>query len=141
MLGPVESGDQNASKEELPNKGPKSAARVTKTINGTDTSRYRIKASVSQRMRNVFLSDVEKKLATIDGIQKKEASAEDKKTLKLIAHGYRGNAEYFGLTVLTAAAGELEQAVLYEAPLGNIIALVKSIEGVLKEILNRNKPV
>ncbi|MCP4146426.1 MAG: response regulator [bacterium] len=99
-----------------------------------------IKDSVSERMRNIFLGDVENKLKDIERILKEdEFTPESVKRLKVIAHGYLGNAEYFGLSELSSISGELEQTIKDEEQNEKILALTKTLDVILKEIYTHNK--
>jgi CheY-like chemotaxis protein len=99
----------------------------------------RIKDGVSDKVRNIFLMDVREKLDIITGILDKGDFENQQKTVKTIAHGYKGNAVYFGLSVLESSARELEQAFIQGTPPDVLIQQTMDMAAILKQILEENQ--
>jgi CheY-like chemotaxis protein len=99
---------------------------------------YRITDGVSEKVRNVFLTDAQEKLAVINGILETNDFAQKRKIVERIAHGYVGNAVFLGLLVLEASAKELDQAFKDNAPLHTLINRTMELAAVLKQIIEEN---
>ena len=99
---------------------------------------YKITDSVSEKVRNVFLTDVQEKLALINGILETNDFAKKRKIVERIAHGYVGNAVFLGLLVLEASAKALDQAFKDNAPLQTLINRTRELAAVLKQIIEEN---
>ncbi|MCP4155384.1 MAG: Hpt domain-containing protein [bacterium] len=99
--------------------------------------RYKIKESVTERIKNVFIQDLESNIEEISGAIE-GGLGEGRTTIKHIAHGYKGNADYFGLSLLTTAAFELDRAIKKEEPDQTISTLSKNLLVILKEIHKHN---
>ncbi len=108
-----------------------------KTVPGRG-NKYKIKDGVSEKVRNIFLSDAQKKLALIMGILETNDFENKKNTIKIIAHGYKGNAGFFGLAVLEALAQELDQAFIDNAPFQPLIDRTRELAAILKRIIEEN---
>ena len=98
----------------------------------------KINDGVSEKVRNIFLSDAQKKLALIMGILETNVFENKKDTIKIIAHGYKGNAGFFGLSVLEALAKELDQAFIDNAPFQPLIDRTRELAAILKRIIEEN---
>ena len=99
---------------------------------------YRINDGVSERVRNIFLTDAQKKLSLIMGILETGDFVNKKDTIKTIAHGYMGNALFLGLSVLEASARELDQAFIDNVPIQPLINLTRELAAILKRIIEEN---
>lgn len=71
---------------------------------------YGISASVSERVRAIFLKDTRKKLALLNDILENGLQEESKKAARMIAHNYRGNAGFLGLDFLAEVACKMDDA-------------------------------
>ena len=98
----------------------------------------KIKESTSQRVRNAYMKDAKEKLKVIKGILKNKNFEERKKKLKVIAHGYKGNARYLGLDNLEMAAKALDNGLNNNAPDSTIRNLTQKMAGILKSIIDEN---
>jgi CheY-like chemotaxis protein len=99
---------------------------------------YKINDGVSERVRNVFLTDAQKKLSFIMGILETGDFENKKNIVKTITHGYKGNAAFFGLSVLEASATELDQAFIDNAPVQLLINRTRELAAILKRIIEEN---
>ncbi|MCP4217076.1 MAG: hypothetical protein GY765_20680, partial [bacterium] len=100
--------------------------------------------SVSDKVKSVFLSDLKNKLQEISSAQASvrdggTISVEGLKSLKTIAHGYRGNAEYFGLASLGLIGRALEDAIKKHAPIQEVLELAGQLKRMLEKIFSANK--
>jgi len=100
---------------------------------------YVIKDTVSEKIKNIFMADAQNKLEIIVGIFENNEFANKKEEVKRIAHGYKGNARYLGLSGLEAAARELDRAFTDNEPGQTSIKLSKKLASVLKRILQENR--
>lgn len=99
---------------------------------------YKINDGVSERVKNVFLTDAQKKLSFIMGILRTGDFENKKDTIKTIVHGYKGNAAFLGLSVLEAFAKELDQAFIDNAPNQTLINRTRELAVILKRIIEEN---
>jgi CheY-like chemotaxis protein len=99
---------------------------------------YKITDGVSEKVRNIFLTDAQKKLSLIMGILESDDFVKKRKMVETIAHGYMGNAAFFGLSVLEASAKELDQAFKDNAPLHPLINRTMELAAILKRIIEEN---
>jgi CheY-like chemotaxis protein len=104
----------------------------------TQANEYRINDGVSERVRNIFLTDAQKKLSLIMGILETGDFESKKETIKSIAHGYMGNALFLGLSVLEASTRELDQAFIDKAPNQPLINRTRELAAILKRIIEEN---
>jgi len=108
-----------------------------KTVPGRG-NKYKINDGVSEKVRNIFLTDAQKKLALIMWILETNDFENKKDTIKIIAHGYKGNAGFFGLSVLETSARELDQAFIDNTPLQPLIDRTRELAAILKRIIEEN---
>jgi response regulator NasT len=99
---------------------------------------YKIMDGISEKVRNISLSDFEKKLALIKGILDTGDFENRKDIVKTIAHGYKGNAGYLGLSALEACAAELDRAFKDNAPNQTLINRTRQLAAILKRIIAEN---
>jgi signal transduction histidine kinase/CheY-like chemotaxis protein len=97
-----------------------------------------IKQSISNRVRKVFLEDAQKKLGMLTRALDTGNFKQSKKELKVIAHNYKGNAGFFGLTYLENAAQQLDQALNNKETDETLIALAQNMTDILKQIIETN---
>jgi PAS domain S-box-containing protein len=100
----------------------------------TNDENYKITGSISQRVQNIFKEDLQVKLPILKGILENNQFSERKKEIRLICHGYKGNAGYFNLTPLTNAAEELDIAFKEELPDDVLLPFVNTLIQVLERI-------
>jgi PAS domain S-box-containing protein len=108
-------------------------------VNGNSDSQYRIKDSVSKRIRDVFIKEASEKLKILNGITDASSLGEKKKELTFISHGYKGNARHLGLLPLEAAAAALNASLRDEAPAENVLELVAKLSRILNHIVEENE--
>ncbi len=98
-----------------------------------------IKSSVSARIRSIFLRDLTKKRDELSDIL--DGAMSDKKlgALETIAHGYQGNAAYFGLTTLLNISAKLEQMIQDEKEESEILQLSRNLLDHLDKIDAANR--
>jgi HPt (histidine-containing phosphotransfer) domain-containing protein len=65
--------------------------------------------------------------------------SKSKKETKVIAHNYKGNAGFLGLTRLENAAEQLEQALNNEEADETLTALIQYMTDILKQIIEMNR--
>jgi CheY-like chemotaxis protein len=99
---------------------------------------YKIKDSISEKVRNISLTDIEKKLAFIKRILETGDFENKKEIVKIIAHGYKGNAGYLGLSALEASAQKLDQAFKDNASNQTLINRTMELAAILKRIIEEN---
>jgi CheY-like chemotaxis protein len=99
---------------------------------------YKISDGISEKVRNIFLTDAQKKLSLIMGILETGDFEKKKDIVKTIAHGYKGNALFLGLSVLETSAKELDQAFIDNAPIQPLINRTRELAAVLKRIIEEN---
>jgi PAS domain S-box-containing protein len=99
----------------------------------------RIKESISNRVREVFLKDAQTKLEILTKALGTGNFKKSKKEIKVIAHNYRGNAGFFGLTRLENAAEQLEQALNNEEADETLTALTQNMTEILTQIIEMNR--
>ncbi len=104
----------------------------------TRGNEYKITDGVSEKVRTIFLTDAEKKLALIKEILETGDFGKKRKIVETIAHGYVGNAVFLGLFVLEASAKELDQAFKDNAPIHALINRTMELAAVLKRIIEEN---
>jgi HPt (histidine-containing phosphotransfer) domain-containing protein len=85
-------------------------------------------------VQNIFKEDLQVKLPILKGILENNQFSERKKEIRLICHGYKGNAGYFNLTPLTNAAEELDIAFKEELPDDVLLPFVNTLIQVLERI-------
>jgi HPt (histidine-containing phosphotransfer) domain-containing protein len=99
---------------------------------------YQIKDGISEKVRNIFLTDVREKLGIIRGILETGDFENKRDMVETIVHGYMGNAVYFGLPVLEATAKELDQAFKDIVPIQTLINKTMELAAILKRIIEEN---
>lgn len=99
---------------------------------------YKINDDVSERVKNIFLTDAQKKLSLIMGILETGDFENKRDTIKTIAHGYMGNALFLGLSVLEAFARELDQAFIDNTPNQTLVNRTRELAAILKRIIEKN---
>ena len=108
-------------------------------INGNSDSLYRIKSSVSKRIREVFIVEASEKLKTLNGITDIASLEEKKKELTFISHGYKGNARHLGLLPLEAAAADLNNSLKDNEPAEILLELVAKLARILTRMVEENE--
>ncbi|MCP5051089.1 MAG: Hpt domain-containing protein [bacterium] len=105
-------------------------------------SRYKIKESASQQLKNIFISESEKKLKRLKEIlaEKGNNLEEQKKEIFALSHGYHGNAVYLGLDCLEDITLELDSAIQDNRPTETVKELTETLVSILTRIINQNKP-
>ncbi len=104
----------------------------------TGESKYTIKGSVSQRIKNVFILDLDNKMEKIYKILDKQDLGEGRQKMEIIAHGFKGYSEHLGLPELASSASNLEQRIQNNAPDKEIIWLSKDFVEFLEKIYKNN---
>lgn len=104
---------------------------------------YRIVMSdaINAQICTIFLKDIKDKMATLTTLieAKPEELLRQIKTVKSIAHGYKGNAGYFGLTCLTTSAKALDEALKNDDPYEVFEPLIRNLLSCLTNILENNQ--
>jgi CheY-like chemotaxis protein len=127
--------DRNKSlkKDEIKGKGEK---------NGDEyryESGYRITASASKRIQDVFIKEAKEKLKMLNEAADEDSLKQRKKEITFISHGYKSNARLLGLLSLETAAIELNSALKKNEPGKKLIELVKKLSHTLKRIIEENE--
>lgn len=99
---------------------------------------YKIDDGVSEKVRNIFLSDAREKLSLIKEILETGKFENKRDMIERIAHAYKGNALFLGLSLLEASAQELDQAFKDNAPIPDLINRVMKLTAILKGIIEEN---
>ncbi|MCP4149715.1 MAG: response regulator [bacterium] len=105
---------------------------------GGPLQHYKIKDTISERLKNIFLQDLKSKIESISVILKEVELGVGRPLLKHIAHGFKGNAGHFGLSELENTATELDRAIKDEEPDQEIFAQSEILLGILKKIHKYN---
>ncbi|MCP5109131.1 MAG: response regulator [bacterium] len=106
--------------------------RVGKFLTGDGN---RIKATVFDRIRGVFLKDARKKLDRLQEILAGGDITSAKDEVEVIAHTYKGNASYMGLKGLEAIAKEIDRAIKKGEPDERLSTLTLRMADVLRNII------
>jgi CheY-like chemotaxis protein len=99
---------------------------------------YKINDGISEKVRNIFLTDAEEKLAIIKKVLEAGDFDNKKDMVETIAHAYMGNAVFLGLSVLEASAKELDRAFKDNAPIQTLINQTMELAAILKRIIEEN---
>jgi len=102
-------------------------------------SGYRITASISKRIRDVFIKEAKEKLRMLNEAADEDSLEQRKKEIIFISHGYKSNARLLGLLSLETAAIELNSALKKNEPGKKLIELVKKLSHTLKRIIEENE--
>lgn len=105
----------------------------------SENSEYKIKDSVSKRIRDVFSKEAREKLKTLNMVIDEDSLEKRKKEITFISHGYKSNARLLGLLPLETAATELNSALKKNEPGKKLIELAKNLSSTLKKILEKNE--
>jgi CheY-like chemotaxis protein len=97
-----------------------------------------IKGAFSENVKMVFISEIKNKLNTIDDIFSSNEFQAKKNVLQKIAHGFRGNAGYFGLSSLQSIAGQMDNAFIADSDEALMMELTKTLATVLEKIIEQN---
>lgn len=102
-------------------------------------SDFKIKASVSKRIQDVFIKEAKEKLKTLNEAANGNSLEKRRKEITFISHGYKSNARLLGLLSLETAAIELNSALKKNEPGEKVIELVKKLSHTLKRIIEENE--
>jgi len=102
-------------------------------------SGFKIKASISKRIQDVFIKEAKEKLKTLNEVADEDSLEKRKKEITFISHGYKSNARLLGLLGLETAAIELNSALKKNEPGEKLIELVKKLSYTLKRIIEENE--
>ncbi|MCP5046201.1 MAG: response regulator [bacterium] len=102
---------------------------------------FTISASVSPKMKKLFIADLEKKGKHIMEILHSGYFETHKETLESIAHSYGGNAAHFGVPSLESVALQMEGALKEGEPETRQIELVRTLVYIMEKIIQQNKKV
>lgn len=101
---------------------------------------YLISGPVSERIRELFLKEINAKIKELENITTSESQADARRDeIKGIAHGYKGNAGYFNLSALEGVARDLDKAVNAKIPATELLKLTNELLKCLKRIAKDNK--
>lgn len=103
------------------------------------TRSHKIKSTVSKRVREVFLQDAREKTKQLEEISRAGDMETKLHEIEPIAHNYKGNAAYLGLTELEAAASRLHQGIKSNESLEKVKDNTEHLIHLLKKILEENK--
>ncbi len=103
------------------------------------TRSHKIKPTVSKRIREVFIRDAGEKTTQLKAFIRGEDMETGIPGIERIAHTYKGNAAYMGLTELEAAAARLHGGIKSNAPLEKIKNNTEHLIDLLEKILKENK--
>ncbi len=99
---------------------------------------YILKGNVSERLKNLFRTELKKKLETLHAIVEAGDYKDKIDTIKSVAHGYRGNAAIFGLSILASTAAKVDGAVKEGKSVEELIPLTHDLVAVLERINRLN---
>jgi CheY-like chemotaxis protein len=105
----------------------------------SETSEYKIKDSVSKRIRDVFIKEAKEKLKTLNMVIDEDSLEKRKKEITFISHGYKSNARLLGLLSLETAAIELNSALKKSEPNQKLIELAKNLSRTLEMTVEENE--
>ncbi len=118
--------------------GPEPGPIITTANLENKNEGIRINPSISNRVRQVFLEDAQRKLGMLTRALDTSSFKQSKKELKVIAHNYKGNAGFFGLTQLENAALQLDQALNNKETDETLKALTQNMTDILIQIIETN---
>jgi signal transduction histidine kinase/DNA-binding response OmpR family regulator len=100
----------------------------------------KIKPSVSERIRKVFLQEAQKKLTVLDEVLKSEDNGfkEKKDVIGVIAHNFKGNAGFMGLSRLESVAQTLDRAIKENQPVNHLKQHTQTLSNTLTDIIKEN---
>ncbi len=112
-----------------------------KNIEDTENKdKYLIKDNLSLRLKTTFISDVKEKQEFLNNaVINKNKLEENKPKIKSIAHSYKGNAGYFGLSLLEESAIKLDTGINNKISNKEIIKLCEKVSKILSIIIESNK--
>jgi DNA-binding response OmpR family regulator len=97
-----------------------------------------INKSISATAKNVFIVDSQEKLQILAEALEHADDEIQLGKIKAIAHEYKGNAGYFGLTELESIARELDLGFSTERPQENQIKLTRRLVAAVRGIVDEN---
>jgi len=114
-------------------------SRADRDVYGYTPHQYRMKESVSKRLRDVFIKEAGEKLKILNGITGESAVREWRKEITFISHGYKGNARHLGLLPLEAAATELNTGLKENESVDRLLERVTKLSRILKRMVEENE--
>lgn len=103
------------------------------------TRSHKINPTVSKRVRGVFIRDAGEKTKQLEDFIRRGDMETGIQQIEQIAHNYKGNAAYLGLTELEAAASRLHRGIKGHEPPEKIKDYTEHLIHLLKKILEENK--
>ncbi|MEN8154629.1 MAG: Hpt domain-containing protein, partial [Acidobacteriota bacterium] len=91
------------------------------------------------RVKSVFIKDMEEKSDYLKRIIKEDIIKDESDTLSNIAHTFKGNADYFGLSPLQVLAKELDTEFKEDGSEKNISNLTLGLSKIIEDIISINK--
>ncbi|MCK4762207.1 MAG: response regulator [Candidatus Aminicenantes bacterium] len=107
-------------------------------INASAVETNKIGASVSQKIKQIFLNTARERLSLIKAILAGNGAALQGIEIKRIAHSYKGNAAHLGLKELESTAKKLDAELRNNEPGEAIRDSLEKLAGQLREILQAN---
>lgn len=98
-----------------------------------------INSELSDRIRSVMLEDVRNNFSFIKSVLEEGKFGENRKKVSLIAHTYKGNAEFFNLDNLGLIAKTLDKGFENEESDSVLIRLTEDLRDILELILIDNE--
>jgi PAS domain S-box-containing protein len=103
-----------------------------------DDFNYKITGPFSDRVQDIFIEDIQSKLPVLKECRDMKCLKERYKEVRVICHGYKGNAGYFNLKPLTEIASTLDRAFKNDSPEDELIPLLNQLIQVLERVLEAN---
>ncbi len=97
-----------------------------------------ISKNVSENIKNIFLKDLKEKHEILKKAIDENNIENEFESISMIAHSYKGNAGYFGLTLFEALAGELDQRLKDKRSAKIITYLTIKLNQMIEDILSNN---
>ncbi|MCP4220597.1 MAG: PAS domain S-box protein, partial [bacterium] len=94
--------------------------------------------NTSANIRKVFLDDLRQKVEILKHVLENDDMENDRAKVKVIAHTYKGNAGYLGLSQLEEAARDLEVEIMNGKPDQNKVRHMLHFAELLKRIIEKN---
>ncbi|MEN8152912.1 MAG: PAS domain S-box protein [Acidobacteriota bacterium] len=102
-------------------------------------TKFTIKKEVLDKTKKVLIDDLKNKLKIIEKELNKKGAGFDNENISLIAHTYKGNADYFGLKCLETAAKDLDNGFKEKATEKELIRLSRELVSTIKNVIKFNR--
>ncbi|MCK5268738.1 MAG: response regulator, partial [Spirochaetes bacterium] len=99
---------------------------------------FLFKKGLSDNIKNIFLGDVRKKLVIINDINSKNKIRDNLEEIRIITHGYKGNAKYFGFSKLEDISIAITNAIEDNVKSEKLKPLVSKLIDILEKIVITN---